>query len=841
MTRIQQVRTTAFRLSPSAFGEVYVYRPSERFAAIWKGLEDRWRQERDHSEFKRLPYRGLTTALRVLSGDFVALERWAGSGNAFIISRKLISREDLQNAIHAWELSALELPGDPVSSLVGELQMEKLSVSDCITYRPGLCPNLTEGWVWDIAVWESAHRLAQSAMRTDKGDIRWRLDSDAALLSWDHPVIGASESKASALHKLTLHLITIPGIEEPVLSVQASLVRLAPSWKVTGGARYAWAELSDSVPLLRGRVRNKRVGDGYVTDWHDRAVDVLHAASINPLPRISGDPDPTGPVRTGYAKQPRTHALGRGVGPWFHEYVAHHMHRSLASCAMPVDLEIHTGRSPRGMKSKSGRRPLHQDLPDSPKTKAELGIIVVYADSAMRLRLRKAIEHLLCQDAHVDDAALLQKLSAQLKSLDDGTVLRVGPLELCFLMPPEAEDFLLKRQPQAEIVAWAKRWLPVDLPEKLRLAVILETDTEVSDGPKVNDKLADPKQVLRRYFASQGVVSQFITASSAPKKRTDKTDKFQEHAAANAMSDLLRSAGFFLRPFPALDHVEGTVVVGVYGTRWSQRTTQTRRASYVVNLVAVSLGSTEAWGYVDNEGWLPIHAATTHFLASDSHRSLEEAKALVERAVDALGGRFKERRVVLLFDAFGCRRFWPCLTDKSDGKPEAWMVKGGKAVVRVRTAVSEIVRAAGVGQWSEPPSPARHAPFRLMRVKESEGQSPSYVFTGSNLMSRERSAREGTRFAAKPASLKKDWHSLGVTELQLLDAGSWKADELLQQLGLLCRYAPMWKDRTLRWPSPLHLARAIVRDHPHGYFNESEDAKEPEDSKPMRLDHGINS
>ncbi|WP_045213361.1 RNaseH domain-containing protein [Desulfonatronovibrio magnus] len=83
-------------------------------------------------------------------------------------------------------------------------------------------------------------------------------------------------------------------------------------------------------------------------------------------------------------------------------------------------------------------------------------------------------------------------------------------------------------------------------------------------------------------------------------------------------------------------------------------------------------------------------------------------------------------------------------------------------------------------------------------------------------------ARKSTRFAAPSNALKKDWHSLGATELFIMEHGEWKSDDLLKSVAMLSRIAPNWQ-RTLRWPSPLHLARAIVRDHPHAYFEEEEE------------------
>lgn len=833
MSKIELIRTTAFRLTAEHFGTVHVYRPGEKFARVWGNLERTWRLQDDTADFRQLPYRGLATALRVLTGDFVALNRRAASGQAIVISRQFISPAALQTAIGSWETRALGMPNGPVSRVVSDLHPETVRVADYVSRRPGLCPNLREGWVWDVGIWEAAHRLAATWMRTDRAPVRWRLDSDAALLSWDH-VLDVAKTDAAAMHKLTLHLITLPGVEDPVLSIQGSLVRLAPTWKATGGARYAWAELSDSTPLLRARVRNKSDGNGgWMTEWSDRAAEVLHGASLDPLPRIVGEPELSGPIRTGYAKQPRAHRMGKGVGQWFHECVHHHARQALGDSASPVTLS--TRKIPTGVTRRSARVPLGLD---QPTTELVLRVLVVYADSTIRRRVRDALYKVLTTNAHARDAQALIGIDDKLRALDDGIALRIGPLELCFLKPDGAERYLVARSIPRDIEGWVDTWLPAHTRPGVRLAAIIETNVETSDNRNKKDSLADPKLVLRRYLAHKGVATQFITPDSAPKakqgKPTTDAKAFHEHAAASAVGDLFRSAGFFLRPFPEFGCGEDTLVVGIYCVRLTRSTTQAR-TSYVVNLIAVSLGTQDAWGYVDGSGWVPIEQATARFLASDQRKNSEsDAKALAERGVDALHSRFGDRRVVLLFDAFGCRRLWPCLTDKSDGQPDLWMTRYGKAVVRVRTATSEIVRAAGAGEWTGELNPAKYTPFRLMKLNGGEGRSPTYVLAGSAVMSREISARQSTRFAADSKNLSKEWHSLGISELQVLEAGPWADEDLLRQVAILCRIAPTW-DRTLRWPSPLHLARAVVRNHPHGYFNEGEEA-EVEDAKPMRFD-----
>src|SRR5688572_18576087 len=115
MPVIQTERTTAVRLAPEHVGSVHVYRPEPRFARVWDRLEALWRDRGNVVEFRSLPYRGLSVALRVMSGDFVALQRRVERERAFILSRRLIDLEHLSMALAAWEVHALGLQDRPIS------------------------------------------------------------------------------------------------------------------------------------------------------------------------------------------------------------------------------------------------------------------------------------------------------------------------------------------------------------------------------------------------------------------------------------------------------------------------------------------------------------------------------------------------------------------------------------------------------------------------------------------------------------------------------------------------------------------------------------------------------
>lgn len=829
------IRTTAFRLAREHFGRVYVYRRGPRFTQAWAQLENQWRRTGDVADLKRLPYGGLTTALRVLSGDFVALERRVFGSSVFAISRSPISEGTLAMAVGAWEVHALGLQNEPIGSVLDDLSCDEVDVADQIQRRPGLCPAVAEGanWVWDVAVWEVAHRMASMPMETDNGRVRLRLDSDAALLTWDRLVGPEQSEDARAMHKTVLNLMTIPGIEEPVVSMQSGLVRLAPSWREARGARYAWAELTAEGPILRGRVRTTRKEAGFNTFWADRAVEVLRGVNLEPLPSAESELSSDGALRTGYRRQPSSHKIGRGVGTWFHECIAHHGNRVLGPSARCVELESSRPSWPR-KKRIAPRVPLGFD---DDETELKVRLVVVYASASVRRRVRDALAAVLTDDADHSDGPGLEVFLEDLRDLPDGTPLRRGPIEARFIKPPSAEPWLLQRHRAGAIEEWLASWMVLTGEEGVATAALVETDETASNG---KDELADPKQVLRAALARRGIVSQFVTAASAPDVRVRKVRGQgvpKDHAAVNAVYDLMRSAGFFLRPFPKFEGDENAVVVGVYGTRVTSGTTG-RRPSYLVNLVAVSLGSRDAWGYVDKKGWVPIDEATAWFLGTDHVLTDLEARKRVERAVGQLPLVLGDRRAILLFDALGCRRFWPCLTDKSGERTEAWMRRNGTAVVRVRAVTSEVPRPAGVGCWADGFQPARHTDFRPMSVPDAQGSAPVFVLSGSAVMSQGQSARKSTRFSASPRGLKEDWHSLGTTELLVTEAGTWSSKQLTEQVAMLCRVAPTWNG-TLRWPSPLHLARAIVRDHPHDYFADGEEEEEQEDNRQMRFDFGI--
>lgn len=822
-TRIEKIRTTAFRLNSSHFGQVCLYRPGERFSRTWDMLEKHWRFSNKSSQYRQLPYQGLTTALQVLSGDLILLNRLHNNNKAFIVSRKPVNLEDLAIAMGSWEANVLNRKDRPLSSKLDDLKFEDVMVSDLIQNRKSQCPTVpdTEGWVWQAALWEVAYRFMQTPLETDAGPLHFRMDSESSLLTWDTLIQPDSDDNSAAMHKISFKMITIPGIEEPIASIRSSLVRLAPGWKETGGARYAWAAQSDSDIILRAAVSNFRQNDGsWQTHWKDNAVDVLRGASFHPLPCTLKGPGLNGALRTGYRKQPRYSKIGRGTGIWFHECVAHHARKVLGPEVRGLELDpLHAGRFPTRKKA-SPRIYLGCDKNSH---EPALNLLVVYAGSDVRLRIRNTLAYTLSHEAHDNDLDAIDHFCRQLHTLQDNQPLKCGPVRLQFIKPQNAREFLLKQNKRKDILDWLNTWLPGADKSGSAWAAIIETDASLT-GAK-ND-LCDPKAILRSEMSRQGMVTQFITKDSAPSKDSKEQvndEKFTDYATANAIEDLMRSAGFFLRPFPGINGTEGNVAVGIYAVAPKNKTTGKKGPQqFLINLVAVELGTTKAWGYIPSKGWSPLNKATAWFLSNDNLMPREKVRRLAENAIEQLALAINPSRTILLLDAIGCRGFWPCLRDKDDNALPSWMTRGNKAVVRVRAHKEEVPCPAGANGWDEGFNPAKFTPFRTMAVSDAQGNAPFFVLSGSAVMDQGKSARNSTRFAAPSKALQKDWHSLGATELFIMEPGEWDIIDLLKSVAMLCRVAPNWQ-RTLRWPSPLHLARAVVQDHPHAYFEEEDE------------------
>lgn len=801
MAVIREMTTTAFRLKDELLGRVYVYRAGEALAAAWQ----RAGQSRLGTGAP-LPFRSLVTALRIHTSDFVVMQRRINDGDCWIIARRPLDMEWFHGLLQAWEMAVLgdDAPGR-VSRYLADHHESALELASLVERRAGRPPRISGPWVWEVARWEVAKRLAARPLEVDGRTIPLRLDSEASLSTWDNIVPNDGAAPGRAMHVIDTKIMTLPGVEAPVLGLSSRLSRLTDHWF---RPHHAWVDIGREAPVLQAGVAMRKIGETWQAEWKDRAVSLLEKVSLTPMPSLDDGPSATGPVRAPYSRPQSRLSVGKGVGPWFHEAVARHAYRCLESGVSPLVLErVGKDRFPTrdrlAKRSPVGWRVL--DKMESPQVR----LCLLYATDAMRHRLLQRLSALMLQQTPESPSPPVQE---RLNSLDDGQWCRLGPLEIVFLSPRGAPEQLLKATDPAGLSAWLDGWWSSLISEAdTPMAFLVETP-----GVSERDGIAsseDPKPLLRTLLAKRGAVSQFIAADSLPKAGPHGKDRSpgEDHAGHNALIDLLRSAGCFLRAFPAHGVDVGTLLVGIYTLALPAG--KKVRPGFRTNLVACVAGTTEAYGYLPKGGWEVLGKATAGYMLSEPWPDKTTASASIRRAVEQLRVRHPGAGMVLFFDAVGNRRLFPCLADVGNGHPDPWMAEGNTAVVRVKSASEELPRVAGQGSWQEQTLPATSSAFRPMTITDVEGQGATYLVSGSAVQERNQSARKMSRFTATGAALSEDWHSLGMTEFWVMDPGSHETDAILMESLALCRGAPTWP-RTLRWPTPLHLARAVVDDHP---------------------------
>jgi hypothetical protein len=795
------LRTTSFRVPAALLGTVHAYRPGSRFLAAWQRLEDakgdRW----------QLPHASLAVALRVMTRDFVRLKvrTRPGEDPFFIVSRQPLTAKMLREALLAWETAVFpETGGNILREVADDLRAELVPVGDHVQRRPGRCP-IAAGWVFDAGVWELAYRLASKPLVVDDGHAALSIDTDGNLLTWERPSRGGSAGAYLAMHRIVPRLITIPGIEDLVVHLDASFVRLANKWSAV---RNAWLRRPDGGGLLLCFGVRHGPAPEYRPVWEDLAAPVLKRTWHGDFPEAD-EVDLRQRENAVRAVLPRAWdgwALGKGPGQLFHGYVGSHGKQLLSDCE-PLEFRKAVRQLPR----REELAPTAAEI-SAAATAAGNGrpprIVCLYATPITRRRMAAGLASIVGGDL----------ATAPPK---DGEVGSHGGLEIVFRSPKGAPGVLTKAGPAEDIRRWVLDAVAADAalgggPS----AVLVETEPpedEESDG------MVDPKFVIRRALAERGVVTQFLRGSSAPDNGDD------DHAASAATWDLLRSRGLFPSAFPALPPAipAGTWLVGVYVVRLNAKRVRQlvngrnrgTGESFLVSLVAVEAGGRRSLGH-GPAGWLPLAQATAEFFTADLVRGAGEVPQYINQAMHQLMVRDHKCRAVVYMEAGGCARFWSGLADKGDTRLPDFTNGGRAAVVRVRANPQHVPRPAGTGPW-----PALGGELQrpgeinaLVQLAHPDWDEAMFYASTPRVMNQMGAHRRCTRFTADARDMRRDWHALNMTEFSCRHRGPFIAKDLYQLTALLCRQAPTWEG-TLNWPSPLHLARAIVADHPGRYVD----------------------
>lgn len=766
MTLADLLRTTSFVMPTDSFGVVHALRATPAFIAAWKGI----RETAKFAGFRTPPYESLKNALRLLSGGLVRM--WDGPSERdpyFIVSQEPISVVDVQLALRCWaQVHSLRSGSALADSFAGALSEtvrieEHLGISDHAPLRP-------ERWVWDAVRWAALRRFISRPLQIEGGPvIAFRFDTEGDAISWEDPIRAPhKDTRVESLHKVSLRLITVPGISRPIIHASSSLSAIAHDPRY-GKIRKAWIGRGPKRALLFADLSYRFDDEKAV--WDDRLVEIAQALEVMPIPAPFTSTD----VRVRWKTHPRWFPIGKGPGQRFHDAVARHG-REVFLEAEPLTFR----KAIRQLPAAIGGAPTREQR----------------AVAAIEVPTRRVLA-LPCS------SEMRERIGASSKDFVGSRKSKV--VDLRFAQLPGAREHLALPCDPGKVVAWAERHVRPCL-ESIE-GCLVET---VPSADRKGGRHLDPKFVMRGWLAAQGIGSQFISADSVPKKAHD-----EDHAAHRAWWDLFRTMGIFLRPFPSSSEVPvGTPIVGLQLIDPNRR--ELRDLGYQLSLVAVRAGTGEACAYVAGAGWLPLGAATPRFHASrDGIDSESDVRRIAETALKQLMAG--ERGPGVLFvTAESSRRIWKGLSDVD-------FIRGGLpaegldrlSVVRVRTAEDEVPRPAGVSDWEDEDHRYRPGTMNaLVRPGQTTlAPAPYFYASTSATMGQNGQHRSRTRFTADAEELGNDWHSLTLTELVVARGGVFGELDLVELGAMLCRQAPTW-DGTLQVPSPIHLANRMIEDHP---------------------------
>ncbi len=532
-----ELKTTSFLLSEDFFGHVFRYKIGPRFKDAWLRLSDGGK--------RLLPYASLRTALAAHSNDFVRLDpkndKWRERDDDWIfLQPREDQREPTAAHIKAWEFVVMESEAGELAKGVDEFSIESVSIADRFGRRHGACPSPEERWLWRVGQWQAAHMLSEKGLRVDDGTEKaLRLDSEASLLTWRGLRLAGRGDEFAAIHEIKPVFIAVPGLELPVLHLQSSFVKLAPSWGAD--IKHAWSD-----PLAKGDCcsTSRSMNDG--------------------MTRLAGrrSSGPTGHRTscgsagcTSLRNQLRSNS--RSSEMFEHEWARSCLCRGTRSVTARAKCFTTLWHSMPFVVSQAQKRGHGQGAPAlarRPKPPTGLAavegavkatgekrfhIVILYGNDRTRLRLANAL------------AELLEIPVNGLTSNANDIPTKIGLITVVFVSPPGAVGRLSGQSGREDVAAWAVKAIceanKAAAPGVIRAAIV---ETGVPDECYRSE--SDPKRDIRRGLVANGIVNQFLSTHShmSNRNRTAKQEKDEDHPAKRAVIDMLRGSGVFLLPFP---------------------------------------------------------------------------------------------------------------------------------------------------------------------------------------------------------------------------------------------------------------------------------------------------
>lgn len=903
----------AYPLTTSLHGTAYIHRFPPAARSAWDELRDRYVEVTGSRG--NLPYTGLATALRAVSRTSVNLSPTSRTNPPQqLVSRHRLNRDDLHDAVTIWEQALLDHPADEITcsypsqlaDLLAETEPEPVVLADEIRHI-GDQPDCA-GWVYDVATWELAARLAESTWTVDGRDVHLRADTDGNLLVWDNTLLWSGRWNTDAdlsyaALRIKLSMKTLPWIRDPVVIVEPTVSWLS-RWMTS--TRTLWlAPRASGDPLLvlgsQGRghaTRIEHTSDLAVTVWSRMIGEPLLELSDRDL---GGEPGRLRALVPNSVRFP----IGRGVGMHTVRELSHHI-------AATVDEQNLTASPVAGHRfPKSSRRQTvlgrdadlldHAMLPTILEAAGcqRLRILVLYTHQHTRARLQRLLAF------HLDRPDL-----AHTGIPEDRLVLIGTHVEVLFHHAPTllAHGDHTTRNTLLDAVPG------LDVPDSTRVMALCETEYDARawskqrrqarrPGSTVTDPdTTDAKHVLNRLLAHRNVLAQFVaTAVAAPDSDSDEPtlraqsprdrtsaatnpepensnptnhdpaappadstgdDPLQQlgnslgkdHRGHSAVADTMRAAGLI---HPRLTRAlaygrhgldEPLAFVGLHVRK--QQVSGPPRLSWSLVALIPDGQHWHAKAYQASRhplggatGWQDYATANTAFRANplpqgkrdrDLSASIDAALAQLSHHLTTTNGRY-----VLLVSGESTRSMWPQLANKNldlqpdssgrvDGHPA---LPGGTGPRRPR-AVVRITH----GTYDLPRPVELHTPDRRTAGPDADKPTSRVTRTTEGLYHLDHTAhawilaniprqfsgggrhrRLGenlTRWDATTDTGQQNWYSHTTTEIVVLGcAPDDDPTTYAVATARLCDHAISWDGRT-SYPAPIHLARAMDKDHP---------------------------
>ncbi|MFF9072765.1 RNaseH domain-containing protein [Streptomyces sp. NPDC014872] len=837
------ISTLAFLFPYSGLGKITLYPLNREFGEAWSSLPSYG--DAKNGKPRRPPYAGLASALSAVSGQPVVLmphtyepvdDEFAQP--AVAVTTRPFDAWALSTAVREWERCVRK--GEDANTLAPLLAAAEVEHPDLASYVRGAEDGTPHapGWFYRVAAWNFAQRLARTSLPVPDGPrmrrIRWRMDTQGSLISWDDVTKRTTlkpKRTGYALHKLDFRVVTQPGEPLFALHVLPTFSRLATHWAST---RTAFIEHgTNKNTLLRMPVGHTKNSDGqWVPYARNYAAEVLEACGMDFTAWPTNDDLAAlrGQMRA-LVPAPVPHVLGKGVGTRFNKILADHINETIKRPKIvQVGFETTSIELTRPTKGAVVRADLDHAL--AATGSETVRIIALYNDGTTRKRMTEALapytntpdRPLDCGDH--DDHRLSERLIVRfhrLRALDRADRVDWDD-ELEFL--DQFEDGTLNG-------AWVETiWNPKP------------TKREREAGQHRHDH----KRELRRALYERGIVSQFLarqTTSEPDGTAETETDgegePAKDYKAINALRDLLFRLGCVDdRLRHVTDLADEPILVGIHLRQ--QRISNRRpgaadRTQMVEVLTALHTSNDPArpW-HMDSydhstHDWRPQAAAEAAFgrgtIGREGHARHEEGALLARQHIDsALKILPSDRPLIIFVDTEACRTIWPGLQNVRFGKgslpgDDLRSPKRSVAVIAINTSYGEV--PTPVENTASPRKSPKRPPKpqdRLYRRTTSTGLTSWYIAQASRTY--EGFGQAGsiggvyTRFTLPKddwALQRKDWHSFTATQFAVPHAGGRDPQQLAALAAQLCHQSLAWDART-RHPFPLHVAGAMDRAHP---------------------------